>query len=362
MGKRGLNIVVVGNATLDAYVQGEVTVSKKSVSISSGDTVEKFFVEDPPIRAGHKHRVNQNIEQKIRPLLHYYRPGGGGYNSVTAISNLPNIKKELELFYMDVSNVDQLIANGLKQHNINSHFFFQRDIPVNAIIGYRKDKIILKGPQLGRVEPDEDDIKVIYSAISKSDALLINSIKDTKYLEQYLKISKAHNIIPYLVITTSLEWKFAYDKIMPHVKGILNYDELPGLLECNDLTDEQTKMEIALETLRKIRKDGKNKDKPLYVTLGRNGAYCAKKNSIIHVKLNPDYTNKVSKAISKHRGNTTGAGDVFAGAITAYDATSKQNMPLHKLVIKASEAAIRHIGYKGKLPRNAFLIEKYPIS
>lgn len=95
-------VVVGGNATLDSLIQGVVRVDGPRITITSGNATEFFEIEDPPIRPGYKHRVRQDIGERTKGLLHQIKPGGGGYNSVTALRRLSNTA-ELDLAYVDVS-------------------------------------------------------------------------------------------------------------------------------------------------------------------------------------------------------------------------------------------------------------------
>lgn len=321
-----------------------------------------FKVEDPPIRQGHKHRVNQNISEKVSHLWHCYKPGGGGYNSVMAMRNLPDIKEELELTYFDVSTPVSLIVKKLREKSIDSRFFYQREVPVNAIIGWREDKIVLKGPQLGRVEPDEKDAIEIIGAIQKSDVFLANSIKDPKYFEIYLDTSRKFNVPVYSVITTSLEPDFVFEKVFtdPNTAIILNYDEIPYLFsESTEKMSEEEKINFAFDALKRKIKSKINLNKPTYITLGKNGVYYSKNESITHIRLKPEYSEKVRDSIIKEGGNFNGAGDVFSAAVVAYDLAT--NAEAEETALKASIAAIRHIGYKGELSSDSFECTKYSI-
>src|SRR3989338_1386777 len=184
-----VKIVVAGNATIDAIVSGNTEkIGNDTIAVTSDGTKVSFRIEDPPIRNAYKHRVNQNISQIVEPLWHRMQPGGGGYNSVTAMRHLSGIGNELELHYIDVSIPHHLIAKGLGRNGIIYHFFFERDVPVNAIIGVDGDRVVVKGYQLSRVEPDENKNQRTKEIIDGSDSILLNSVKDKGYMECYLAI------------------------------------------------------------------------------------------------------------------------------------------------------------------------------
>ncbi len=356
-------IVVAGNATLDVFISEKPQIEDGNVNFESrkGELVE-FIINNPPTTLkGKKVRVEQNLAQDVRPLTHRYEPGGGGYNSIISMRQIMGIGEQLDLMYIDVSIPDSLVMNKLRNLNIDSRFLFQREIPVNLVIGYREDKLILKGPQLGRVSPTEIHLQALEKAIIQSDSFLANSIKDPLYMEQYLKLAEQHNIPFYVVITASLERDFVFKRVLPKVSPLLNYDDLPELLGEGSNLEVRERMELARDAMLKIRKERINPDKPVIITLGENGAYVAKKSAFYHIKARGDYSRRISKSINNVPEGVSGAGDYFAGALVAHDTAAKQKEDLVMLVIKASKAAIRHIGYKGRLPHSAFEVIEYKI-
>lgn len=355
-------ITVAGNATIDAIILGEGEIIRENtVRVTSFGRSEMFRVEDPPIRRGYKHRVNQNVAQKVEGLMHLMQPGGGGYNCATAMCNIPDVGAELELTYIDVSIPHHLINKGLDEYNINQQFFLQRDVPYHAVVGVDGDRIIFKGPGLGRVDPDEKQIKKIERIVSESDSLLIVGVKDPHYYGQYIKSAKQNNVPVYAVVSTSMEKDFVLKNILPNVRCILNWDEIPFLYDITEELDDQSKMELTLDTMRQIR-FGINPTMPIVVTAGEKGALYASKNFIAHIYLNEEYAEKVNRATSlKARKNieeegvkVSGRGDVFAGTFVGYDTIKNRKIRLDDLMILSSIAAIRHMGYDGDLPRSAF--------
>ncbi len=270
--------------------------------------------------------------------------------------------KDYRFAYLDVSYSHPLIVETLREMHVREYFFNHRDVPVNAVIGGRENKIGLKGPMLGRVEPNNREMEGAAHLIGSSNALLINSVKDQKYVEHYIKIAKSKGIPIYAVITSALDPDFIFKVVIPNTKPLFNYDEMPNLYGVPIMENDREKMEFAIEKIKEMRMNEINKQDPLIVTLGSHGAYYTKKESIGHVMLTPPYSTKVNKSVRKNNGHTSGAGDIFAGAYTLLDALTSCRADLDWLMIKASVASIRHIGYKGKLPGAAFSIEKYQIS
>lgn len=361
-------IVVAGNVAMDAIIDGKAEISAdrssvkiispaKEVKVDPFDRVTiEFQVEDPPITEGHKHRVGQALEERVEVLWHKRTPGGGGYHSVTGMRTFYEPEK-LGLVYIDVSSSNRIINQGLAAKRVRSHFFGERDVPLNAIIGGRGDKIILKGPHLGRFSPSPSEIEEAELHIEGSNAVLINSVKDKGYVEGYIGIANERNIPLYFVVTPSIEdIDFVNEKVLPAGVNILNYDDLVDLYSVKGVIDEQGKMEYALDTIQRLRTD-KVTDKNIYVTLGENGAYCSDRNSIFHVKLNDKYAEKVQKAILTRTRNINGAGDNFAASVVLSEVLEKEHDPV-KVTLKASMAAIKYIGYRNLLPKDAFLVNK----
>ncbi len=354
-------IAVAGNATIDAIILGEARIiGEDAVQVVSDGKSEVFQIEDPPVRPGFKHRVNQNIAQKVAALWHRMQPGGGGYNSIIAMQNLPGIDAELALTYIDVSIPHHLIQRGLDAHNIAAQFFLERDVPYNAIVEIGGDRSIFKGPSLGRVAPDEEQARRIERIICGNDALLITGVKDVGYYETYIKNAAQRNIPIYAVVSTSADKDFVFTHVLPNVRCIFSWDEVPFLYGINKQLDEKEKTELAFDAISMIRHKIMS-NIPVYITLGKNGALCASKSAVRHVFLQPEYAEKINEVVSSRRTKVNGAGDVFAGALVAYDTAGSQKVPLNTLIILSSTAAIRHIGYNGSLPQDAFKVIEYPI-
>ena len=91
--------------------------------------------------------------------------------------------------------------------------------------------------------------------------------------------------------------------------------------------------------------------------MGENGAYVSGREGIAHVALRGDYAWMVRDAVSKYRETTNAAGDYFFAAVAFHESFGK-GMPALDIAIKASEVAIRHIGYWGPLPREAFNVRE----
>ncbi|MFH1642254.1 MAG: hypothetical protein ABIC04_05115, partial [Nanoarchaeota archaeon] len=124
--------------------------------------------------------------------------------------------------------------------------------------------------------------------------------------------------------------------------------------------DRKSKMELTLDTIRQIRLEN-NHSMPIFSTCGENGAYGVSKESIWYVHLTQKYAERVNESVASQTRRVNGAGDNFMGALVAYDTLYDRKLRLDNLLILASTAAIRHIGYKGELPLDAFHVVKEPI-
>jgi sugar/nucleoside kinase (ribokinase family) len=357
-------ITVYGNATLDAHVVGpHKIIGEDRVIISDGLHEMTLQVDNPPIFEDRKTRVNQRLDQVVGQLLHRYQPGGGGLNSVLKLREMHKSGNApqgagLDLVYIDVSDPHRYAIRRLRKEKIGSNFLYEREIPVNVVLGVGSDRLVLKGPSLGRLEPDDDVSWEIAEHIKNSNAVLVNSAKDPKYAEIFIKYGKQYNVPMFFAATDSLEWEFVYEHILPGSTIILNYDdlaELHGLGYNAGIEGRTERMVHSLATLGQIREERLSPDKKAYVTLGSNGVYCSDKHGISHVLLDESYAEKVDKDIRKNNETTNGAGDSFSAGVVFFE-TFFPEMSAVDIAMEASKTAIRHIGYKGPLPRDAFKI------
>lgn len=360
-----IRLTVMGKATIDATINGDVQIQDDRITITSKDVAAKFEIMDPPVRHGYKHTVNQDqlgLAETIGGLEHVLRPAGGGYNSITSLRNISELGAGLELFYLDMSNPSLLIAQGLAGHNIEYYFFNSCYVPTNVIIGGGKDKIILKGSELNRsqVVLTADYKQKIFDSINSSDGVLINGARDRSFAEEILRSSQKRNTPIYFAITKSLEPDFVFYQMLPNCVGLLNYEDIITLFGGNPLKhDVHDNMETALSLMEKIRTDRISPNKNMYVTLGEHGVYCSDgPKSISHVRLNEEYKEKINEKALENPRSTTGAGDVFAAAVLYHEITAKGRRDIIGIAKEASCAAVRHIGYNGKIPDEAFIIQR----
>ncbi|MFH0867834.1 MAG: hypothetical protein V1831_00840, partial [Candidatus Woesearchaeota archaeon] len=268
-----IQIVVAGNATIDVIVLTNAEkISDDEIIVSSNGIEERIRIKDPSLRRGYKHHVDPEIVQKIKALQHHMQPGGGDYHSVTGMRRLPDVGNKLGLHYMDVSIPHSLVVEGLREHNINYHFFSEREVPIHGVIGLDSDRIILKVDQSPISKPDDKNIRVAKQVISNSASLLVTGVKDISYLEKYLNIAQECKVPVYAGVSTSLERDFVFERVLPIARDILNYDEIPFLQGINYEMDRKSKMELTLDTIRQIRLEN-NHSMPIFSTCGENGAY-----------------------------------------------------------------------------------------
>lgn len=370
-------IIVFGNGTLDIYVVAEVQIGvsrdvndnviaeNAKVSIKSDWGSAEFIVEDPPIVPGNKHRVNEDLETIVMGsgLLHRYAPGGGGINTITALKQLQDghelLSIDLDLTYLDVSNPDWRVVEGLRRAEITkTYYFWRREMPTNLVLKLEDDRIVLKGPQLRRYSPRPSDAERIEQYVAGSDALFINGAKDQGYVELFIQIAQQFKVPVVTEITPSLPWSFAYEKVLPSGMVVLNYEDLAEMKGLKSQIDTQATsrkearrayIDLALETLEDFRR--LNPDKDAFITLGPHGVAFSNSEGIFQVELNPEYAARVAAA---NNGNP-GAGDYFF-ANAAFSKTFLGRSSL-ETAIYASKTAINHIGFWGSMPREAFRVQ-----
>jgi sugar/nucleoside kinase (ribokinase family) len=373
--KQSGGIIVAGNGTLDAMLSGDVQINGSTIIVSSEEGLGEFTVENPPVKPGKKFKTNEDLAEIIisSNLWHRYVPGGGGFNSSRALRELE--RDNLDIAYIDVSKPNKLFAEGLRKLQIyDSHHFWQRDMPTNVVLSYKKDRLILKGAQARAYSPLIDHRDQAYHSIKGKDALLINSIKDKNYVSMYLDIADKEKIPVFYCITSSTPWDFAKENILPNFTIFLNYDDLSetfgwqriidrklndfGIDPMSDVADrfeDELKMKFASDILNDINLLRIPNNLRAYITMGKNGVYCTDDIGSHHVSLTEDYQGIVDESIKANRGTTNGAGDYFFAAASLYSVKSP-DLHATDISIKASEVAMRHIGYWGLLPTNSFNI------
>ncbi len=359
-------IIVAGNATLDAHLEGTVQlVQPNLVIVSSGDSSyhfkRAFKVEDGPITPGYKHRVELDIndyprglEDFMRGLKYQLRPGGGNINTATSISNRADLKSDLSLVLLDVSAGESLLTEHLDRLGIQHKFLGYRPPPVNVVIGGRDDKIILKGPMLERVDISDRDKSTIDQMVENSQGVIINSAKDESFVEALMSSAQSRGIPVYIMVTSSLNKSLVMNKILPAGVITINHEDTAKLYGENplDYTSHQL-FEIAVEHMKQLKET--NKGHGLFITLGPNGVLYSDRNTTMrHTRLKEEFTEIVFHSVSSRFGSTNGAGDTFQGEL-AVQYLGNKTPDIDEVVQRASKAAIRHIGYRGGLRHSDFI-------
>jgi sugar/nucleoside kinase (ribokinase family) len=367
--------LVAGNGTLDAILSGNVRVESSTLIVTSEEGGGEFAIENPPVKPGKKLKTNEDLAEIIisSNLWHKYVPGGGGFNSSRALRELEG--ENLDLSYIDVSKPNKLFAEGLRKLQLyDSHHFWRRDMPTNVILKYKGDRLILKGAQAREYSPLIDHWQQTNHYMSGKDALFVNSIKDKDYVEMYMDIADKRNIPVFYCITSSTPWDFAKSIIFPNSTIFLNYDDLSETLEwqktiehrLNDVGidpmsdaadhfEEEIRMKFALNILNEINLSKPQDKLRSYITMGKHGVYCSDEFGSYHVSLTDDYQARVDDSIKVNRGTTNGAGDYFFAAASLYS-VKFPGLRATNISMKASEVAMRHIGYWGPLSPDAFKI------
>ena len=363
MSSKKSQVLVAGNATIDALVEGKVVrVSDDHVRVVRRGKVRDFYVVDGPIVEGYKHRTDiRDMEAHIRGLKVELGGGGGGFNTITSMIDRAEHNSEVSGFYMDISDGDPLITEQLDRRSIKYDFFSHRPVPTNAILGIdRDDKIILKGRTLDRKDVTAKDIESIDSAVSSSNLVSLNGVKDVSFAEALINSSTKHGKLLFFNVTPSLESDFVLKRVLSSGVVQISYEDIAKLFGENPLKYSKDQLfSMAVDYMRKIRTDGLNDGQTLVVTAGSRGAFVmTPRSGIRHLSLKPDTADQVAYDASTKEGSTNGAGDVFHGSLVIQHLWRRRVDPID-LVTRASKAAVRYIGYQGELRANSFNIKKY---
>ncbi len=355
-------LVVAGNATIDRIVQAEVTTkgeNREIVRLENPITrySREFHVEDGPIVPGGKYRVREFLDEASARFLHWDQTGGCGYNSVAAINEMVDIRTHLELSYLDISIPTKDVIRDLRKKRIRSYFLFEREIPYNLIVGSgRDDKVVLKGPDLGRIRINADELESLDERIKGSDALLINNAKDGLFIDILLETMQRHRVGGYFAVTKSTPPNLVFTSYLQRGVCFFNYDELPSLSGMNEnVLNESERLEFAKEQMFKMMKA--NKKFPIVITLSKEGAFYTQDGEMFHERLNDHYKAEVAKAIRSNPGSTLGAGDTFIGVTSAYH-IARPEWNMGTVIRRGTTAALNHIGYRHELPNDAFVVTK----
>lgn len=355
----GKIIGVAGNATKDVIIKSDIEIDEgeNRVIIKEGVETTSFRIKNDLIKFGEKLQVNVDIKKKIEKFWQRYKGGGGGLNSVRAISDHTYFNEDLNLIYVGASHSETIVTDSLEKRGVSSFWFGQRNMPVNLIIR-GQDKLILKGPQIGDFDPSEKQIKNSENYFRGLDSLLANSIKDQEFLELCLNMSEKFDHFPvYVAISKSLEGEYILKEVLPRgVIPIFNYGELPSLFglskeEIKSMSSKD-KMEYARDQIKYFRKELGVKT-PIFVTLGEEGLYGSEEDIILKVKLKENYKDAVNTFIAEQEASNTGAGDATAGGIIAYSRI--QNLSLDNLLMNANSTALRYMGMQGISPEGRII-------
>jgi len=344
-------LVVAGNAVEDIYVLGDYKVNDYSVKFTSDGIIEEFEVNKGPIKDGGKYFVEYNLEDKVKRLWKRSVAGGGGINSIIALSSDQGVTTNFDLIYLDVSKGSKVIIETLKEKGISYHFFNKRDVSSNIVIE-RKDRILLVGPYLVGWVPTSNDIENVYSYIEGSSGFLMNSVKDPNFINIYLEAIQKLQVPLYAVLTPSPKLDYGYFKsmVLPHAVGIVNYKDLSKLLDKTNI-DDNASMELAIEIMAKMHEQGLNKN--FYVTLDDKGVYCMDTEGIYHVKLKEKYAVEVNDFIGSGIGKTKGLGDKFAAEIFLDGICTANKLIVSNYARQGFQFSIVHgLGYDAITPKS----------
>lgn len=375
--------LVIGNGTIDCPLEENVRVTyekllgrKYKVTLSRGKNKLEIYGSDGPIKGGGKYTSTTvfHIDAEESGFLSKERrPGGGGVNSLKEISRLLDETKGIKFSsfvdYFDLG-IPSLFFEGdgrkflnkiLENEYVRTYFQSRRPLPINILLSNdRKDKVIIKSP-IEEVKIYDGNIRTLDDRLEEADSIFMNSVKEEEIARHVVEKARSSNGKKlYSVITKSLDPNFVQKEIIPYGVDIFNYDEFGYVMgyQTNE-RDEKERIDIAIENIRKIRTQGLNTRYNIFVTCGENGVLTADQDSIYHIRLKDDVLKKVNDVIERKKGATTGAGDVFAGAVFFYEKFLKEKN-IQTLAKKACIRAVKYLGYD-KVSLDDFVVTEYKI-
>jgi len=353
--------LVIGNTTIDAVLGDDVDVEilGHSVTLKTAGNKNLFIpVQCGPIAPGGNYTAKVDFYNELQNFPRTEQFGGGGYLSAVMLSKISDDK----VCYLDIStpSLDMSVpvtslANKLESMGIESYFLNCMPIPLNIVLGKRSDKIVIKSRLIktvfGKYHP-----ALVNELINDSRGILLNSVKDESLVELVLNSDKKEKTLV-AVITKSLEPDYALRRVVPNCICQFNYDEFGYIInpEHDVIGDEETRIESAIEGIKRIRADYNKKDS-MYVTLGKNGVLCSDSNYVYHVRLKDEFLEKIDEAVNKNTASTCGAGDAHAAGVLNEELKRLYVLEIAK---KACAVAVSYLGFKDILDDNSFIIKRF---
>ncbi len=365
-------LVVSGGITHDATSKNVVAqINSEGDTITLEDKFDETLgkhqikTSEGPITAGGKYVADRQLFDLVDKLNMNTTPGGGGFNTVINLQRRSG-GSGAQVMYLDLSTPSldthkpgRSFYDHLQGLGIEAYFVSARPMPVNIVVSMgsntRRDKTILKSP-MEQVEKEKLYTKHhehIDNVLSSSDYIAFNSVKEEWLAEKAVAQGRDGGKTVIGVVTRSLDREFVKRVILPSCVVQFNYDEFHYITGDDIVGDENTRMDAAVEGLKKIRHLCNGHER--YVTLGSNGALVDDGKRIYHVKLDEGLGLEVAKYVARLPGATCGAGDAFGAGITLaeYEFRHKGNptkMPLCLMkCIRGHEAALKHLGYERAL-------------
>lgn len=368
------NIVVFGNGAVDARLNGGIihTIDDDKVTIESNGSKLEIEVIDGPIKARGKYTAKKQFSEKLLQFSPEIDFGGGGYNSLMEILRLRERNNgAFKLCYVDMSTPSldsitptQSIKKVLHDMGVDESLFFdKRPLPLNLVLDDRINKVIIKSPMdYQGTRYTDDDVERVRDVLRGSKCILANSLKDAVFANLISEYSSNGRML-INVVTNSLDYSLVYDTLVPKGITIFNYDELGAFMkglgkDCFGTdADENKKIEYAVKAIQMMRDDGRSK--PIYVTLGRNGALCAYNgsNGRIHHVSHDSVSKKVQEAIDKQKKTICGAGDCFAGGVFYYYMTTN-NPDVNTAGMEGCMRSVKYLGYPDRISYDDFTISR----
>ena len=346
---------IVGGATRDSYLaQCETETDGNTVSVRCGAHSRRLKILDGCADAGGKATLS---ELPAGLLAHASRTefGGGGVNSCRAFQM---VAPGYPLRYLDVSLFDPQLSAYLNNPATRVRFLGLRPIPVNAVLGDRGDKVILKSPTPPGVTCLSLERQAEITWLASAKAILANSLRDPAVIARLIYESGRRRAKVYLGVTRSLPSDSGIESIASVI--IAGWDDFSEQIALGVRMDISGGM-LAVERLRELAPTA-----ALFVTMGREGVLLqtASDCAAVHVRLRSGVDSQVQLLVFENPSRACGCGDAFAAGLFAELETGRSYLSnvrterprFERAAMSGCASALRWLGYRGPLAESDFVV------
>jgi len=301
-------VVVLGNVSLDEFCRlGQEILGRRVVLGRGADRI--VLDTTTPIFPGAKVTVAEPLSSStLRSPRLTEGLGGGGLGTASSLATwLPS-----KVLYVDVSVGEARFRQYFESRGIATRFFGLRSVPVNAVVGHRSNKVILKSP-IAPVGIPAGLRTELRELLKEPEWIVLNSVKDEPLARMAVEAALRRRCAKLAaVVTSSLSPSFVARHILPNVDVlIVSFDEMNWLLSHMPATITASKQRL-LALCERMRGGAR-----VFVTLGKDGVMCGSRRGLFHVRLRAAVARRVEASVSSHPAAVTGAGDWFAGGVIA---------------------------------------------